>query len=147
MEKGEKARNEQFLLLPQYLQKTCMYGRHVKKPGLVWQRVKSHHFYMILLSALQDINPFPNDKILDSPKMKEFAEDNFKFDQNGTNFSKWVEYTAGKVEIASLQANFYFFNRGFKRLVLQTGKNQGLFGKGLKQKLYRKCDLILLPAL
>ena len=30
------------------------------------------------------INPFPNNKILDSPKFDEFADDNLKFDENGT---------------------------------------------------------------
>ena len=28
------------------------------------------------------INPFPKDKILDSSKLKEFADDNFKFGEN-----------------------------------------------------------------
>ena len=32
--------------------------------------------------------------------MKEFADDNFKFDENGRKFSKWVENTVGKGEIA-----------------------------------------------
>ena len=32
------------------------------------------------------INPFPNNKILDSSKLKEFADDNFKFDENGRKF-------------------------------------------------------------
>ena len=45
-------------------------------------------------------NPFPNDKFRDSFKLKEFADDNFKFDENGRKFSKWLENTAGKGEIA-----------------------------------------------
>ena len=45
-------------------------------------------------------NPFPNDNILDWFKMKEFADDNFKFDLNGRKFKKWVENTVGKGEIA-----------------------------------------------
>ena len=39
-------------------------------------------------------------KTLDSSKLKEFADDNFKFDENGTKFSRRVEYTVGKGEIA-----------------------------------------------
>ena len=32
----------------------------------------------------------PKQQILDSFKLKEFADDNFKFDENGENFShKW----------------------------------------------------------
>ena len=29
-------------------------------------------------------------------KLKEFADDNFKFDENGRKLSKWVENTVGK---------------------------------------------------
>ena len=32
--------------------------------------------------------------------MKEFADDNFKFDENYTKLSKWEENTVGKGEIA-----------------------------------------------
>ena len=32
-------------------------------------------------------------------------------------------------------SNFSFFYSVFKRLLLQTRKNQGLFGKGLKRKI------------
>ena len=39
--------------------------------------------------------------MLDSfSKLKEFADDNFKFDENGRKLSKWVEHTVGKGEIA-----------------------------------------------
>ena len=38
--------------------------------------------------------------MLDSSKLKEFADDNFKFDVNGRKLSKQVEITVGKGEIA-----------------------------------------------
>ena len=38
-------------------------------------------------------NPFSNDQISDSSKLKEFADDYFEFDENGRKFSKWVENT------------------------------------------------------
>ena len=44
--------------------------------------------------------PFPNNKFLDSSKLKGSADDNFKFDENGRKFSKQVENTVGKGEIA-----------------------------------------------
>ena len=44
--------------------------------------------------------PFPKRQILDSSKLKEFADDNFKFDENGRQFSKRLENTVGKGEIA-----------------------------------------------
>ena len=37
---------------------------------------------------------------LDSSKLKDFADDNFIFDENGMKFSKWVENTVGKGETA-----------------------------------------------
>ena len=51
-------------------------------------------------------------KILDAPKLKEFAEGSFKFDENGRKFSKWIENTA--------MSNFSFSHSVFKRLLLQT---------------------------
>ena len=62
--------------------------------------------------------------------MKEFADDISKFYKNCRNFSKWVEKTVGKEEIAFYE-QFLLSHRVFKRLVLQTCTNQGLFGKGL----------------
>ena len=38
--------------------------------------------------------------MLDSSKLKEFADDNFKFDKNDRKFSKWVENTVEKEKIA-----------------------------------------------
>ena len=37
--------------------------------------------------------PFPKRQILDSSKLKEFADNNFRFDGNGRKFSKRVENT------------------------------------------------------
>ena len=72
-------------------------------------------------------SPFPKWEIKDSPKLKEFA-DNLKLDENG-KFSKQVENTAEKGETS----NFSFSHSVFKWLVLQTGKIQGLFKKGLME--------------
>ena len=44
--------------------------------------------------------PITRRQILDSSKLKEFADDNFKFDENGRKLSKRVENTVGKGEIA-----------------------------------------------
>ena len=52
------------------------------------------------VSSNNSIEPFPNQQILNSSKLKEFADDNFKFDENGRKFSKQIENTAGKGEIA-----------------------------------------------
>ena len=44
--------------------------------------------------------PITRRQIIDSSKLKEFADDNFRFDENGRKLSKWVENTVGKGEIA-----------------------------------------------
>ena len=43
---------------------------------------------------------FPKRQNLESSKLKEFADDNFKFNENGGEFSKRVENTVGKGENA-----------------------------------------------
>ena len=62
--------------------------------------------------------------------MEKFADDSFKFDEKGRKFLKWVEITVGKGTLL-VTSNFSFSHRVSKRLVLQTHKNQGLFGKEL----------------
>ena len=52
-------------------------------------------------------NTFPY-RILDFSKLKEFADINFKFDENGRNFSKRVQNTVGKGEISRYK-QFLFF--------------------------------------
>ena len=73
---------------------------------------------------------FPKRQVLDSSKVKEFADYNFEFDENGRKFTKRVENTGKKKLLVT--NNFFFSYSVVKRLVLQTRKNQGLFGKGLK---------------
>ena len=55
---------------------------------------------------------FPKRQILDSFKLKEFAGDNFKFDENGRKFLKQVENTVGKGEIARYE-QFLLFSQCF----------------------------------
>ena len=60
------------------------------------------------------INPFPDDKFLDSSKPKEFADYNFSFDEKGRKFSKQVENTVGKGEIARYK-QFLLFPQCFQK--------------------------------
>ena len=60
------------------------------------------------------INPLPDKKILDSSELKEFADDNFRYDENGRRFSKWVENTVGKGEIARYE-QFLLFPQCFQK--------------------------------
>ena len=52
--------------------------------------------------------PLLKRQILDSSKLREFADDNFKLDENGRQFSKRVENTAGKGEIARYEQFLLF---------------------------------------
>ena len=78
-----------------------------------------------------DFEPFPKRQVLNSSKLKDFADDNFIFDENSRKISKRVENTMGKGEIARFE-QFSVSHGVFKRLVdlLLTRKNQKLFGKG-----------------
>ena len=53
-------------------------------------------------------NPLPDNKILDGSKLKRSADDNFKFDENSRKFSKLVENTVGKGEIARYEQFLLF---------------------------------------
>ena len=75
------------------------------------------------------INPFQNDIISDASKLKEFADDNFKFDENDRKFSKPVENTVGKGEIACLRAISPFPTVFSKTLYCTHVKTRACLGK------------------
>ena len=54
------------------------------------------------------IQPFPKQQILDSSKLKEFANENFEFGENARKFSRRAEDIVGKEEIACFQAISFF---------------------------------------
>ena len=51
----------------------------------------------------------------DSTKLKEFADNNLRFDENGGKFSKRMENTVGKGEIAH-HKQFLFFQQCFQKI-------------------------------
>ena len=53
-------------------------------------------------------------QILDSSKLEDFADDNFKFDDDGRTFSKHIENTVGKGEIARYE-QFLLFPQCFQK--------------------------------
>ena len=57
---------------------------------------------------------FPKLQILDSSKLREFADDNFKFDENSRKFLKQGKNTVGKGEIA-LYEQFLLFPPCFRK--------------------------------
>ena len=64
--------------------------------------------------------------------MKDFAEDNFKFDENGRKLSKPVENTVGKRRNCSLRAISPFPHSVFIRLVSRGRQKVSLCGNGLE---------------
>ena len=61
--------------------------------------------------------PFPKGQIFDSSKLKEFADDNFKFEEIGQKFSNRVKNNVGKLEIACYEQFLLFphcFQKTFK---------------------------------
>ena len=77
---------------------------------------RSFHLWLIHSSQMRSVCAhlkfcsllFPKWQNLDSSKLKEFAEDNFKFDENGRKFFQWVENTVGKGEIARYEQFLLF---------------------------------------
>ena len=58
--------------------------------------------------------PLTLSQILDSSKLKVFADDYFKLNENGGKFSKLVENTVGKGKVARSE-QFLLFPRCFKK--------------------------------
>ena len=56
--------------------------------------------FFLLRESMNSFQLFSKRQILDPSKLKEFSDDNFKFDKKGRKFFKQVENTAGKGEIA-----------------------------------------------
>ena len=79
--------------------------------------IQTHHtFFISLKVVIQGCNflySFPKQLISDSSKLKEFADDNFKFDENGRKLSKQVENTVVKEKIAPYK-QFLIFLKCFK---------------------------------
>ena len=68
------------------------------------------------------VYPITRRQILDSSKLKEFADDNFKFDENGRKLSKWVENTVGEGEIACYK-QFLLFPQCFQKACFSGAQN------------------------
>ena len=76
------------------------------------------------------INPL---EILDSSKLKEFADDNFKFDKNGRKLSKRVENTVGKGEIARYE-QFLLFPQCFQKACFPGASKRVIVWEWVKYK-------------
>ena len=66
-------------------------------------------------------------------KLKEFEDDNFKFDENGRKLSKQVENTVRKGEIAHYE-QCLLFPQCFQKACF-PGASKGVIGNGLKSHI------------
>ena len=66
--------------------------------------------------------PITRRQILDSSKLKDFADNNLKFEENGRKLYKPVENTVGKGEIAR-----------YVQFLLFPLSSKGLFPRGIKR--------------
>ena len=82
-----------------------------------------------------NVEPFPTRPILDSSKLKAFADDNFKFDEIGRKFFKRAENTVGKGEIARYE-QFLLFPQCFQKT--RTADTRACFRNGLTTTLSLK---------
>ena len=105
-------------------------GKHCEKKEklLVTSNFSFSHnvFYSVryLFIILNSLLPITRQQILDSSKLKEFADDNLKFDKNGRKLSRWVENTVGKGKIA-LDEQFLLFPKCFQKACL-PGASKGV---------------------
>ena len=114
---GENTGIQRFILFQQCF---LPYERHIKWFGynLSSANVSNCH----LVKGL----PITKRQILDASKRKEFADDNFKFDENGRKLSKRVENTVGKGEIARYEQFLLF----------------PVFSKGLFPRSVKRCHCV-----
>ena len=77
---------------------------------------------------------------LDSSKLKEFADGNFKFYKNGRKLSKQVENTVGKGEIARFE-QFLLFPQCFQKACFPGASKGVIVWECVKEKKYNQYKL------
>ena len=96
-----------------------------------------------MISYARNVELFPKRQILDISKLKEFADDNFKFNENGRKFSKWVENTVGKGEIAGYE-QFLIFRQYFQKdFHCRHVKTRACLGNGKSNWYKEYFDLVI----
>ena len=80
------------------------------------------------------VNPLLDDKFKTS-KLKDFVDDNFKFDENGRKLSKPIENTVGKGEIARYK-QFLLYLQCFQRACFPGVSKGVIVWKRFKSWMY-----------
>ena len=86
--------------------------------------------------------PITRRQILDSSKLKEFADDNFKFEENGRKLSKEVENTVRKGEIARYD-QFLIFSQCFQKTCFPGALKSVIVWKCVNTREKKVCKLSL----
>ena len=81
-------------------------------------------------------SPFPKRQISDTSKLKEFADGNFKFNEDGTKFSRWVKNMVGKREIAHYE-QIHLFQQCFRKTCNADTSKPGFVLERIKQGIIR----------
>ena len=97
------------------------------------------------LNTLSWLTPITRRQILDSSKLKEFADDNFKFDENSRKLSKQVENTVGKGEIAHYE-QFLLFPQCFQKACFPETSKGVIVWEWIKGQLKENKHLLLLSS-
>ena len=79
--------------------------------------------------------PFPKRKLLDSSKLKEFADNNFELDENNRKVSKQADNTVGKGEIACHE-QFLLFPQCFQKSCTADTSKPGLVWERVNKQKY-----------
>ena len=96
----------------------CMFSNNVNSDHFIlntrFETASSYCYYPLLSKPISPFNLYQTTKILESSKLKEFADDNFKFDENERKLSKQIENTVEKGEIARYE-QFLLFPQCFQK--------------------------------
>ena len=129
VEKGENGGNQYFLLFIQcflpFPKQTSIFQSHLfchLQMLSIWTSLK--------FCCLVELTQTPKRQILDSSKLKETADNNFKSNKNVRKFSKRVENTVGKGEIAHHE-QFLLFTWCFQMTYKENGRK---FSRYVKTK-------------
>ena len=117
--KEENVDNQYFLVFPQrffpYQSQVPTFGLPLKYRLQMQVNFDNSGDISVCNFVAKGCKPFPNNEILNSSKLKEFAGDKFRFDENGRTFSKMIENFVEKGEIAHHE-QFLFFLQCFYKI-------------------------------
>ena len=96
-----------------------------------------------ILLYVNGLTHYKTTNFIDSSKLKELADDNFKFHENGTKLSKRVENTVGKGEIAHYEQ--FLFPQCFQKACFRGASKGVIVWKWVKKRysdtMFNMCAL------